>query len=377
MYPGFSPVNELAKYRNSIAAYFDMEADLSSSLLVSLAARFENYSDFGSTLNFKLASRYKLNKNINIRAAANTGFRAPSLHQAWFNNVSTQFVIDPATGALTPSQVMTAHNKSAVAKAFGIPDLEEEKSLNISAGFTAKLTDGLSISADLYSINIDDRIVLTSRFSNSDPIVAQILAPFANSGVSQAQIFSNAVDTETKGFDVSISYATLIGNGSLSLTAVGNITSTEVVNINIPQSVANRFAGGDLNAVESTIFNREERNRLEDALPRQKGSLTATYSLDKVSFTVRGNYYGSVEYKPTNEANDETFDPKVLLDLEASYELFDGLKLTIGANNALNTFPDEHELDGNRSGARFIYSRRVTQFGFNGAFFYTRLNILF
>ncbi len=377
VFPGFQPSNEVDRYRNSIAVYTGLESVFSDKFLVDLGLRFENYNDFGQTLIGKLATRYEITDKIALRGAASTGFRAPSLHQAWFNNVSTQFVIDPATGELTPSQVMTAHNKSAVAKAFGIPDLEEEKSVNFSAGFTFRPMDGLSVSADFYSISINDRIVLTSRFSDSDPIVAQILAPFANSGVSKAQFFSNAVDTRTKGFDLSVSYSTLVGNGSLSITAVGNITNTEVVNINIPQSVADKFAGGDLKAVESTIFNREERNRLEDALPRQKGSITATYSLNKVSFTVRGNYYGSIEYKPTNIANDETFGAKVLLDLEASYELFEGLKLTLGANNALNTFPDEHQKAANRSGERFIYSRRVTQFGTLGGFYYGgfRLNL--
>ena len=81
VFPGFSPANELSRDRSSIAGYFDLEADLSESFLASFATRFENYSDFGSTINFKLATLLKAGENVNLRAALNTGFRAPSLHQ--------------------------------------------------------------------------------------------------------------------------------------------------------------------------------------------------------------------------------------------------------------------------------------------------------
>ncbi len=368
VFPGFQPQNEVNRTRNSVAFYAGLETVFTDQFLVDLGARFENYNDFGSVVIGKVATRYEISKTIALRGAFSTGFRAPSLHQVWFNNVSTQFVFDD-TGALVPKQVMTAHNNSAIAKAFGMPKLKAESSVNISAGFMLKPFSGFSFSTDFYYITIKDRIVLTSRFSDKDPIVAGILAPFAADGVSQAQFFTNAVDTKTMGVDVALSYSMLLGNGSLSITAVGNYTTTEVENVNVPQSVADKFSGGDLAAVETTIFNREERNRLEDALPQQKGSLTLTYGEKQFGLTARANYYGSIEYKPTNPANDQTFSAKILFDLEGSYSLFEGFQLVLGANNILNTFPDEHQ-PNNRSNERFIYSRRVTQYGMYGGYYY-------
>ncbi len=377
VFGGFQPTNAVDRYRNSIALYAGLESVFSDQFLVDVGARYENYSDFGSTFTGKVATRFEFTKGFALRGAASTGFRAPSLHQVWFNNVSTQFVLDE-NNELIAKQVMTAHNKSGVAKAFGMPALKEETSLNISAGFMARPFDGFSVSADFYIITIEDRIVMTSRFKDSDPIVAGILEPFKDQGVGEAQFFTNAVDTKTTGLDIAASYFMLLGSGSLSITAVANVTTTEVEDINVPQSVADKFAGGDIDAVETTIFNREERNRLEDALPRQKGSLTLTYSQSAFSITTRANYYGSVEYKPslpTSGANDETFGAKVLIDLEGSYSLFEGFTLVAGANNLLDTFPDEHQLDVNRSGERFIYSRRVTQFGSFGGFYYAGLRL--
>ena len=125
-----------------------------------------------------------------------TGFRAPALHQVWFNNVSTQFVINVSTGELEPRNVLTSNNRSRVTQAFGVPDLQEERSVNLSAGITARARDDLSVTADVYRITIDDRVVISSQFSAADATigarVAQLLTPFRNQGVTSAQFFANA-----------------------------------------------------------------------------------------------------------------------------------------------------------------------------------------
>ena len=110
-------------------------------------------------------------------------------------------------------------------------------------------------------------------------------------------------------------------------------------------------------------------------MPQQKGSFSVAYRVDKFNVTARANYFGEIEYKPTNPDNDETFSAKVLLDLDVGYEVIPGLKVSVGGNNILNTFPDEHQLAGNRSNERFIYSRRVTQYGMNGGFYYGRITL--
>ncbi len=372
VFAGFQPDNEVNRYRNSISAYAGLETQVNDQLMVDLGARYENYSDFGSTLIGKIASRFEVTDGFALRGAVSTGFRAPSLHQVWFNNVSIQFVLDE-NNVLTPKRVLTANNKSPVTKAFGIPDLKEETSINYSAGFTMKPMDGLAITADFYRIDIADRIVLTSRFSDSNPIVKQILEPFKSQGVGQAQFFSNAVDTKTLGAEVVASYAKPLGSGTLTLTGSATLTKTTVDTTNIPEGVALRFAGGDLNAVRNTIFNREERNRLETALPRQKASVGVRYAQDRMSLNIRATYYGQVEYRPTNPANDEVFSPKTIFDLDFGYDITDYVRLSIGGTNIFNTFPDKHQKASNYSNGRFPYSRRVTQFGMNGGFYYARL----
>jgi len=121
------------------------------------------------------------------------------------------------------------------------------------------------------------------------------------------------------------------------------------------------------------MLNREDRNRLEDALPHAKGALSARYAIGRFTGLVRASYYGDIVYKAPSPVSDEQFGAKTLLDVDLGYEVAGGVRLGIGANNLFNTFPDEQTVAGNINSGRFIYSRRVTQFGMNGGCYYARV----
>ena len=369
-FPGFQPSNEINRPRTSIGAYAGLESQLSNRVTLDVGGRYENYSDFGSTVTGKVAARLEVVPGLALRGAVSNGFRAPSLHQVWFNNVSTQFVT--VAGALEPQQVLTSSNPSRVTEAFGIPPLKEETSLNASLGATWRPRDNLSITADAYHISIDDRIVITSQFTTADTIVQRILSPFP--GVGRAQFFANAVDTRTRGVDVVVAYAKALGPGTLNLTAAATFTNTKVERINIPDAMRSIFANGDTNVIKNLILNREDRNRLEDGLPREKGTLSARYALGRFSGLARATYYGVIHYRnPSGPAGDERFGAKTLFDLDLGYDVGRGLKVNVGGSNIFDVYPDQQIKAGNISFGRFVYSRRVTQFGMNGGFYYARL----
>jgi iron complex outermembrane receptor protein len=56
------------------------------------------------------------------------------------------------------------------------------------------------------------------------------------------------------------------------------------------------------------------------------------------------------------------------------YSFNEALRLTIGANNLLDVYPDKADKTFTSSG-RFIYSRRSTQWGTGGRFLFARMNI--
>jgi iron complex outermembrane receptor protein len=147
-----------------------------------------------------------------------------------------------------------------------------------------------------------------------------------------------------------------------------------VTQVNLPEALRRKF--GDDRLLRRYFFGRAEENRIETALPHQKGSLALRYARAALSGLLRASYYGPVVLRPDNSANDERFGGKVLLDFEASYQLSRKLRLTLGAENFLNTFPDRQDKPANTSAGRFVYSN-LSQFGVNGGFYYGRLQLSF
>ncbi len=374
VFPGFQPSNAVDRSRNSIGLYSGIESQLIKELTLDAGGRFEQYSDFGHSLIGKVATRLEPVKGFAFRGAASTGFRAPSLQQLWFSNVSTLFLPD-AGGVLQPTQVLTSNNESPVTKAFGIPKLHEERSVNLSGGLALRPLDNLSFTADAYFIRLADRIVLTSQFTNANPIVAGILAPFP--GVSQAQFFANAVDTDTTGIDLVADYNLDLGDaGAMIFTGSANFTKTEVKSVNLPASLSQKFSANP-DQLRTFFFGRLAKNRLEDAVPHRKAVVAARYAGSGITALARANYYGPVFYKADDPANDESFGGKVLFDLLFGYQVTKTVMLAVGADNLLNTFPDRQVKDNNISFGRFIYSRNVSQFGESGGFYYLKMELTF
>ncbi len=384
VFPGFSPNNELSRGRSSIAGYLDFEADFSEAFLANFATRFENYSDFGSTINFKLATRVKASENLNIRAAVNTGFRAPSLHQLNFNSTSTIFDQDG-----NPQEVGTFSNDSRAAQLLGIPQLKEETSQSVSLGFTAKLPEAnLTITVDGYFVAIDDRVVYTGQFAPTPdagtgtggvPAVysgaqLELFNLLTQANASRASFFANAIDTESKGLDVVITHKTNIGdNARLKSDLSGTFSKTKQVG---PINASDLLERADK---VGTYFPEDSRVYLEEAVPRTKINLSNSLTAGKFNVFLRNVYFGEVTEATTNVDRQQVFGNKVVTDLSLGFKASENLTLTVGANNLLDIYPDRAATvlpDGgtNRSGGRFDWSRRSQQFGIGGRFLFARLS---
>jgi len=75
------------------------------------------------------------------------------------------------------------------------------------------------------------------------------------------------------------------------------------------------------------------------------------------------------------EITDQTFSPKVVTDFSLSYDITKSVSATIGANNVFDTYQDIQTHSANQSLGRFVYSRRVEQMGYNGAYYFVRLRL--
>ncbi|HEX8109382.1 MAG TPA: TonB-dependent receptor [Kofleriaceae bacterium] len=381
VFPGFQPSNAVDRTRNNVGVYAGLESEIVKSLNADIGGRYENYSDFGNSFTGKAALRVPLGSALAIRGAVSTGFRAPSLQQLWFNNTSTVFINDPMTGMLVPNQTLTLNNANPIVRnAFGIPALRQETSQNASAGLTFRPLDNLSITADGYFVRLKNRITLTNAFQTSTPgaagmVIRQILAPFP--GVTSAQFFANAVDTDTMGADIVGDYAVNTGAGTLLFSSALNLTKTEVKDVHAPKQLSDTFASVTPADFANLYFDRLARNRLEDSVPHVKGYASLRYNFRQLTALVRADYYGQVRYKPDLVSDSQTFSPKTLFDAELGYQFTKNMQLTVGGDNIFNTFPDQNTKANNLFNNRLIYNRNVSQFGLNGGFYYGKLELTF
>ncbi len=377
--------------RNAKSVYLDLEQDVTKNFLMTGALRYEHYSDFGSTLNYKLAGRYKFGEVFNVRASVTSGFRAPSMQQRFYTKTNTLFVSQG--GNLVPVEAGTFTNDSRPAQILGIPTLKEETSNSYSVGIAAKPFKGFELTIDAYRIDIDNRIVLTNNFSGGGN--AQLQAQLDGAGASTANFFTNAIDTRAKGLETVLSYNTkFAGKHSLKFTLAAIFIDNEVKKDANGKPIIKASPVLINSGQLGNYFNREDQSRIEVANPNNKISLTINYKVSKFGAMVRFVNFGKVQYlDPTiNPANpgafpmnafngnaretlDQEFSSKLVTDMSLSYQLSKEFGLTIGANNLLDVYQDMHTHSSNMSSGRFVYSRRVQQQGFNGAYYFARLKM--
>ncbi|HEX2121787.1 MAG TPA: TonB-dependent receptor [Thermoanaerobaculia bacterium] len=375
VFPGFQPSNEVDVSRNSKAVYADLEGDVLEKLRLGVAARYENFSDFGSTTNGKVTARYSPLQQLILRASASTGFRAPSLNQGNWSAISTNFILN-SQNVVEAVQVGTFRVNAPVARALGATDLKPENSRNFSAGVVWQPLANLELTADYFHIDIEDRIVYSGNFNQDS------LKPFLEPhGVGGVRFLTNAIDTETNGYDLVANYQHPLMGGRIDLSAAYSNNETEVTHV--------EPTPGPLVAFGQTLFDRQERRRFECAQPRDNIRLLQSWNRGGWNVTTRESRYGEYCSLTLLEADDQTYEAEWVADAEVSYR-WNQYTFALGAENIFDTFPDRNLLfrpDANgqpttalaqQSGAGGTNSYPINAaFGMNGRFVYTRITYRF
>lgn len=360
VFPGFRPANEVNESRTAAAVYVDLEANITDAFLVSGAIRAEDYSDFGDTVTGKLAARYDFTDWFALRGSVQNGFRAPSPQQQFFATTSTNFING------VPFEVTTFPVSDPVAIALGAQPLEAEESVNYSLGSVIRL-GGLNVTVDAYRIDIDNRIVLSENLgtttSASDAAVRAYLATQNLPGAA-GRFFLNGVNTETQGVDI-------VANYDLGSTAAGDFDFT----------VGANFSNTDVTAVPATpvlsglnpppvLFGRVNVLTFEEGNPKDKYTFAVNWELGAFSAFVRAIRYGEVLVPGTTPANDQSLSPKTVVDLEGTWSVTENLRLSVGADNVLDEYPDALRAALNSTNNTPFTS--TSPFGYSGRFIYAR-----
>ena len=354
-FAGFSPESQGINSRQSIAAYVDVEANVTDSLLLGAALRYEDFSSFGSTTNYKLTAQYQLTDELSLRASHSTGFRAPTVGQANVVNTQTSLV----NGELIQSA--TYPPTHPVSAQLGGVELEPEESLSYAAGVVFQTGD-FFMTADAYHIEVTDRVAQTDKIfitqQDVDDLKGKYPSPELLLGGS-VTFFANDFDTVTEGVDLTMNYGMELMGGDTQLSLAYNYNTTEVE---------------DAGSFTSDFKVR----RLEEGIPEHRGTLTFSQSWENVSMFVRGNYFGEWFATHADEPDvdssygwSETAGSSFTLDAEVSYFVNDSWVLSAGANNILDT--EAQKLQD--PGAYGVVSGKYYEsgpFDYNGGFYYVK-----
>ena len=334
-FPGYDPLSASTYDRDSWAAYFDLEADITERFLATVAGRYEDFSDFGSNFSFRLAGRLQLSESLAVRSSVGTGFRAPTPGQISTNRISTSIDDDgqPVDFGFFPA----THPASQL---FGAVPLRDETSAQFTFGFTAQPTDALTVTLDYYFIDFKDRLTPSSSFELGPAEVAQLEAlGFSRArGIAEVRFLSNDADTETRGIDLVANYALDWRGGNTSIQLAANFNEAEVTNrVNRQTDPTDPMPVYFLDDVD--VWS------VSNFSPKLRANLTARHSWNNgITTSLRGSWWGDYEVNLNSSLTSiQRHQGKMYWDLELNWDINESYSITIGGNNIFDEFPDKPE----------------------------------
>jgi iron complex outermembrane receptor protein len=384
-YPGFTPTDAGTNSRKNYAGYVDFALEPTQRLRIDAAGRYERSSDFGSTAVGKLAARFDFTPQFAIRGTVNNGLRAPTLAEEFYS--STNVTPHSAFVQLPPD--------SAGGRLLGLGNgLKAEKSVAYSLGLVMRPLPTLNMSLDLYQITITDRIVSSGSLlgSSQGVVISQpVLDAIAANGNSLdnvtetgLQLFTNGIDTRTRGADLSFIFPVSYRWGDVTYGITGTYNATVVTRI--------RPTPAELG--ETKLFDATALSDVSTANPRFVLDLSALWRFGSLSLNLMEKIYGhSSEYEnddgdnPTGKLQyfQTTIPVTPITNLNLSYDLGRRSRLSVGATNLFDRKPPHLNANllahydsfayGDNQGVQAYPS--FSPFGINGGFYYARASFTF
>lgn len=353
-FPGINAINAGESNRYNYGGYLDLGWDITPAFLVNGTVRLEKYSDLGRPNGgnqnsfykdefdkdsrkfvYKVSSRYKLaGDRATIRASYSTGFRAPSLHQANLQIAQQSFV--PGQGIQNKG---IFNNRSVQVKALGVPQLKPESSTNLTIGVGFQPSRNTNISLDFYSIQVKDRIILSSEIGPTDAGNTQLDQVLAANGIVAISFFTNGINTNTSGIDLVASHRNVpVGPGKMSFNLAGNYT------------LVSELDGGQANVINpelisdagKSVFDETQEALLLTSRPKFKAILGIDYSMKRWSVNLSNTVFGPTTFKQLgmSELLQTEFKTKIVTDLGVVVGLTKNIDFGINVQNLLNVLPE-------------------------------------
>lgn len=391
-FPGFTPSNAGSNDRKNESVYVDLAGKPIDNLTVDLAGRHEHYSDFGNATVGKLTARYDFTPQFALRGTVSNGFRAPTLAEEFYS----------ATNVAPTSASVQLPPNSPGGRTLGLGNgLQPEKSTNYSVGFVFRPIPRMSMTLDLYRIDLNNRIKGTNTFYSqingappagislaTQELINKAIALNGNvidpavlaTGSVGVTIFANGIDTVTQGADLTFQFPVDYEWGHVNWTISGAYNDTYISKL---PATPGSLAGYQLYTATAT-------SDLTSASPRFVINLGGYWTREKWSLNLTEHVIGpSSEYDSDGGLGPtgipiyylSTIDTALITDLSIGFKATKNVQFTFGANNLFNKFPQHLNPALVNTYFKADYSTGVqiqpiwSPYGINGGLYYGKVTL--
>ena len=355
----FDNVNALTpKHRTVKAIYGEVLVPVFDMLELTAAVRADDYSGFGTTVNPKFTGKFQPFDWLLFRASYNTGFRVPNFNQI-FNGVTVSpnpgnALADPSTcpagGQINVTPGCNQINPDSATG--GNLNLGPETSKQYSAGVVLRPAPRWSLSADYWSIAVDDTIGALT--------IAQLLANYQY--FPERIIRTNGVIT---GLDL----------------RADNIGSRRTKGIELSARGGFDGLGGTFNLGLDGTYLLEKKEKFLPSAPYSDVRGVFSYAGDLglkwkhnawINFTrgiysfnfsqiYRGSYQNNTKPATALQRPDynEKVKPYIIYNTSLSMDISENFRLTAGVKNIFNTDPPFAITYDTNSGAGGSWEPRI------------------
>lgn len=332
--------------RSNFGGYLGAILNIRPDFLIKGTFRLDNYEDFGIVSAWKVLTNYRLLQDkITLRAAISSNFKAPSLHQIY-----TQRILlyrGPATVVIFNGLL---NQVAPEVTAMGFSPLFAEQALNMMAGIKMQVSPAFSWSLDYYHIEIEDRIVLSSKFSSNSSSSHSLDDILLANDLGSVQLFTNPLDTRTVGLNVNSHYKGItLGKSTLGIQLQANyiLINKQIAGLRLPPLVER---------TEQDLLTDTHDALLLTAFPRFKAILGIDYTFGKLGISVNNTLFGTSKFEPilVNEHVYVKFHPKIVTNLAVNYQLSEKLVATLHVNNFFHVLPEWSYQAENEEGEMFL-----------------------
>lgn len=292
------------------------------------AVRLTDYSTSGRVNTWKFGVNYSPIDLLRLRATLSRDIRAPSINELFSGqNQSVNILFDPRNSVNTAIPLLTGGNPNL--------DPEISEALTVGLVYQPHWADGLRMSVDYYSFEIEDAIasltgqqILDGCFELGQRQLCDAITLDGSGDITRVQAtLINAAEVRTSGFDIELGYSLPVGADKVDLRLLGTYVdelSTTINNVttDLVKQLGSESAGG---------------------VPQWRFVASARYIRPTFSAGVLLRYIDAGLYRTNfisgDHIDDNSIPSRTYVDLDWSKHLNDNVQLYAKVNNVFDVDP--------------------------------------